>query len=612
MRFFYYILVLLFSSSLLFSQNDLNQENKFRLAESFENAGQLEKAESLYLELVNSNPGNPLYFDSYNKILVRQKKYEPAIKIIRERLNKTPQDINMYGMLGSIYYYMDSTSRGNEIWEEAIKKNNNSLVAFRVIANYAIENRNFDKAIEFLKRGKEVSDDPLIFSIDLANIYAVNMNYKEAATEYCELVSKKPEQIGLAKSRMQSYLTKPGAIKETIEVVKKYADKNPTYQLLDLIAFLYMQDDNYKDAFEINKKLDKIAGSTGNMIFNFAQDAFNSFEFDIASSAYEYIITNFPQSPVYQLAMIGQARTAEQAANIKLKNNSEDWKPYKKSAPAPSEIYKEIINSYMKLTENKKNINIPAEALYRSAFIYQYKLIDFDSAESLYKEAIKNYALTNYGVLSALDLSKIYIKENRLEDALGYIENLVTSPRGDVEIRNDALLLKGKIYFWQGKFNEASKELKKVTDNLGINQANDALELAILINTGTKDSINLLSYSKADLISEQEKYEEAAAIFKSISENENAITLNNISKFKYAQMLIALNKYEDAIKALEELSDSKTKGLYSDASLFLLSQVYQNGLNNKVRSEENYKKLLEFYPNSLYFDRVREILNSTK
>ncbi|MCK9280111.1 MAG: tetratricopeptide repeat protein [Melioribacteraceae bacterium] len=611
MRFFYYILIFLFVSSQLFSQNDLNQENKYRLAESFENAGQLDKAETLYLELINASPNNPLYFDSYNKILVRQKKYQPAIKTIKERLNKSPQDINMYGMLGSIYYYMDSTSRGNEIWEEAINKNHNSLVAYRVIANYAIENRNFDKAIEFLRRGKEVSDDPLIFSIDLANIYAVNMNFKEAAAEYCELVSRKPEQIGLAKSRMQSYLTKPGAIKETIEVVKKYADKNPTYQLLDLIAFLYMQDDNYKDAFEINKKLDKIAGGTGNMIFNFAQDAFNNSEYEIASTAYENLITNFPQSPVYQLALIGKARTAEQAANLKHKNNSEDWKPLHKSTPAPSDIYKEIINSYMKLTENKKNINIPAEALYRSGYIYQYKLIDFDNAELLYKDAIKNYALTNYGVLAALELSKIYIKENRLDDALRYIENLITAPRGDIEVRNDALFLKGKIYFWQGKFEDASKELKRVISNLGINQANDALELAILINTGTKDSLNLLSYVKADLLSEQEKYEEATLIFKSLSENENAITLNNISKFKYAQMLIALNKYDEAIKVLEVLSDNKTKGLYSDTSLFLLSQVYQNGLNNKVKSEENYKNLLEFYPNSLYFDRVREILNST-
>jgi len=590
----------------------LNQENKYRLAESFENAGQLDKAEVLYFELVSANPGNPLYFDSYNKILVRQKKYEPAIKAIRERLNKTPQDINMYGMLGSIYYYMDSTSRGNEIWEEAIKKNHNSLVAYRVIANYAIENRNFDKAIELLKNGKEVSDDPLIFSIDLANIYAVNMNYKEAAAEYCELVSKKPEQIGLAKSRMQSYLTKPGAIKETVEVVKKYTDRNPTYQLLDLLAFLYMQNDNYKDAFDINKKLDKIAGSTGNMIFNFAQDAFNNSDYEIASTAYEYLVTNFPQSPVYQLALIGKARTEEQAANLKYKNNSEDWKPYGTPNPAPSEIYKEIINSYVKLTENKKNINIPAEALYRSGYIYQYKLIDFDKAESLYKDAIKNYALTNYGVLSALELSKIYIKENRLEDALNFIENLIVAPRGDIEVRNDALFLKGKILFWKGEFSEATIQLKKVTSNLGINQANDALELAILINTGTKDSLNLLSYAKADLLSEQEKYEEAASIYKTLSENKNAITLNKISKFKYAQMLIALNKYDEAIKALEELSDNKIKGLYSDTSLFLLSQVYQNGLNNKVKSEENLKKLLEFYPNSLYFDKVREILNSTK
>ncbi|MFA7287882.1 MAG: tetratricopeptide repeat protein [Melioribacteraceae bacterium] len=612
MRFFYYILIFLFVSSQLFSQNDLNQENKYRLAESFENAGQLDKAEVLYFELVSANPGNPLYFDSYNKILVRQKKYEPAIKAIRERLNKTPQDINMYGMLGSIYYYMDSTSRGNEIWEEAIKKNHNSLVAYRVIANYAIENRNFDKAIELLKNGKEVSDDPLIFSIDLANIYAVNMNYKEAAAEYCELVSKKPEQIGLAKSRMQSYLTKPGAIKETVEVVKKYTDRNPTYQLLDLLAFLYMQNDNYKDAFDINKKLDKIAGSTGNMIFNFAQDAFNNSDYEIASTAYEYLVTNFPQSPVYQLALIGKARTEEQAANLKYKNNSEDWKPYGTPNPAPSEIYKEIINSYVKLTENKKNINIPAEALYRSGYIYQYKLIDFDKAESLYKDAIKNYALTNYGVLSALELSKIYIKENRLEDALNFIENLIVAPRGDIEVRNDALFLKGKILFWKGEFSEATIQLKKVTSNLGINQANDALELAILINTGTKDSLNLLSYAKADLLSEQEKYEEAASIYKTLSENKNAITLNKISKFKYAQMLIALNKYDEAIKALEELSDNKIKGLYSDTSLFLLSQVYQNGLNNKVKSEENLKKLLEFYPNSLYFDKVREILNSTK
>ena len=82
--------------------------------------------------------------------------------------------------------------------------------------------------------------------------------------------------------------------------------------------------------------------------------------------------------------------------------------------------------------------------------------------------------------------------------------------------------------------------------------------------------------------------------------------------YKFSEMLIALDKYDESVSVLRSISESEFSTLYSDKSLFLLANLYQFGLNDKNKALIEYQNLLEKFPNSLYFDKAREMINSIK
>ena len=101
---------------------------------------------------------------------------------------------------------------------------------------------------------------------------------------------------------------------------------------------------------------------------------------------------------------------------------------------------------------------------------------------------------------------------------------------------------------------------------------------------------------------------EAANEFKTLADNPNLFIINDFANYKFAQMLIANDNLPTAIKILEVLSDNSKNVIFADKSLFLLAQTYQYGIKDMQKARQNYEKLLEKFPNSLYFDRARDSL----
>ena len=85
-----------------------------------------------------------------------------------------------------------------------------------------LQRRAFDKAIDYFRRGKAVSPNPELYSYDLANIYSLTMQFKEAAEEYCFILSVQPTQLSAVENRILSYSNKPGALLQTIEVFEDW------------------------------------------------------------------------------------------------------------------------------------------------------------------------------------------------------------------------------------------------------------------------------------------------------------------------------------------------------------------------------------------------------
>lgn len=605
-KFFFTFIFISFS---LFAQTDISFENRFRLAQSYEEAGQLEKAEAILRELVNLQAWNYSYFDALNRLLIKEKKYTESIQLIENRINQTPQDINLYGLLGSTYFMIDNIAKAFESWEQGIKTNPNSVITYRIIANYAIESRAFDKAIDILKRGKKISNEPETFSLDLANIYLANMRFSDAANEYCELLTNKPEQIGNVKIKLNTYSENHNAIEQFIETIKGATDKNPAPVLYDLLSYAYSLAGKYNLAFQIVIEYENRTKGNGNTIFSFAQNAFQNKEFNAAAIAYDYLIKNYSSSQLLPLFKFNYATTLEALNDEKLLKEIDGWKPFTQPKILYAEDYSATIKSYEQLVKDYPNNAIYPQAMFRIGEIYFNRLYDYQKADSIFTLINLKASNTDFSILSFLRRGKIAVINNQLDNAKSLFEKVLLNNRSNLNNKAEANYYLAKINFWSGNFDESLKQLSEVTKNLSVDFANDALELASLINATKRDSLNLAKYAHADLLSFQYKFKEAANEFKSLADNPDLFLLNEFANYKLAEMLIASNDLPTALKILENISDNSKTGIFSDKSIYLLGKVYHFGIKDKLKAVQNYQKLLEKFPNSLYFDKAREYLN---
>ncbi len=605
----YLIIIYLTISLTLTAQNEFNPDNQFRLAQSYIDAGQIEKAELILKELINKYPTNYTYFDALTKILIRQKKYSEAIYLIENKISETPQDLNLYGLLGSVYFMADYQEKAYDIWERGLKLSPGLVVAYRIIANYAIESRALDKAIEILQKGKNISNEPEIFSLDLINLFLANLRFENAANEICDLIVKKPDHLANIKVRINYYSDNKNALKKFIDVLENRIKEISHPALYDLLAYNYSLMGNYDFALKLLIVYEKKINGNGNTILSFAQNAYQNGEYEIALKAYDYLIKQNKNPQMLHLLRYYYSSSLEQYYNKKIKNETISWKPYNELKMIYINELKNVVKSYEEILKDYNFHPMYSQILYRMAEIYFNRLNEYQKAESLYTIINLKAPNTDFSILSFLKKGNIALLNNRLKEAISYYEKVLVNNRSNLNHKSEANYYIGMINFWMGNFNKALKYLTETTKVLSNDYANNALELLSLISTARKDSLNLLKFATADLLLFQKRFDEAYGQFEELANNKDLFLLNEFSTYKLAEILIALDNYPRAINVLEELLENSKTMIFADKSLFLIGKVYQYGLKDNIKAIQIYQKLLEKFPNSLYFEIVREYLN---
>ena len=522
---------------------------------------------------------------------------------------RMPGDFNLYGLLGSTYFISGDRQSAYDAWEKGISVNPESYIVYRVIANYAIENRAFDQAIGILNRGKKFSTDMTIFSLDLANIYAATMRFKEAASEFCSLISLIPEQVEMVKARMANYLTRPDAADQTVEIIKEFISSKPRPEFYGLLSFVYKSSGHFKEALEVVEESEKKFTNNGTSVFLFAQEALRSGRIEIAAEAYGFLLKNYPLSAFIPQAKIGYAKALESALDKRYNARSESWKPLLKPAPLFKDEYNKIISAYVEFADSYPGNAIKIEALFRTAEIFRTRLFDYNKADSLYEVITRLSPQSSYGIKARLFRGWLSVLNGDLTHGAGYFSSALSEQRIDPDDSAECSFYLAKIKFWQGDFTGSQKILDDIQKNQTVDFANDAIELSLLINATQKDSLDLVRYAKADLLTIQNKLQEAVTEFKTLAENQNIFILNDFANMKVAEILLAENNFTDAMKLLEVLSESQKVAIFAEKSTFLLAKCYQYATRNPLKAIETYQKILEKFPNSLYFDRAREEIN---
>ncbi|GMU95511.1 tetratricopeptide repeat protein [Ignavibacterium album] len=597
-------ILLLFICIELFAQQNPFDLNQFMLAEAYEQQGNYSKAIEIIEQLYTKDTQNPNYFNKLVNLYITSKNFDAAVSLLNSRIKMFPQDPDNYGQLGSVYYMMGDYKKAKEVWEIPLAKTNRNSINFRVIANYAIERRAFETAIEFLNRGKKESDDPTMYSFDLGELYSLTMQYENASKEYCELLKKNPGLYSTVEAKIFSFINKPEALQPTIKVVSSYQSQDVVFKLF--LAKLMVEDKKYDKAFELYIEVDKIQNTGGQLLIDYANFLFNEEKFQLAKEAYEFIIKNFPESKQIPSAKLGLTKTLESLTLQEFRKLNPEWKTFYSTVYLTEEKTQKILSAYKEVIDLYKHSEIAIEARYRSALILYYVNNKPEKAIEQLNEIINLYPTSTYFPKALIELGNIYLQTAQIEIAKEKYLSAQNSSRVFEDDRNIASLQLSKVLASEGNFNAAIESLKKITFNLKNDLTNDALEFSLIMNTAKNDSSNLVKFCKAEIFTEQKNFTSAKSIYEEIALNPQAFVLHSICKLRSAEMELALNNYPEALKKLGAIVDEEEKNIYSDKALYLTAKIYEYGIIDLSKAIESYQKLLGRFPKSIYLDEARE------
>lgn len=588
----------------IFSQNNL-VNNHFLLAKRFYDAAEYEKAKPILENLIKQEPDNYRYFETLNNVYIQLKEYDSSVNLIKEWINREPQNINMYGLLGTTVFLKGDEKGAYKIWEDALKKLPQTAMNYRTIANYAIDRRAFDKAVEYLKEGKDLAKNPNPYSYDLASIYSLTMEFKKAAEEYCSILNSQPNQKNIVQARILTYVSKPDALKATLAVFEDNNDYD-NLSISYILARLYIEDNNFEKAYDVYKEIEDKNGNKGVDLYNFAYMAYQGKSFKIAADAFKRLVDDYPGSALVANAKLGYAKTLEEVVKEEIKQNIPAWKPYYKIVPENSQEVNNVISAYREIIKLYSDPAISAEAAFRIGEI-KFRIQDKpDEAITEFKNVVVSYPGSKYKFRALQDLGKIYLRKGSLDSANDYFEQISNDPKAPTQSKTFADYQLAKIDFFKGDFTKANDKLAFDLNDLKDNYANDAIELSTLLNPKFNDSTDLALFAQAEFLAEQNKFPEASKKFKIIAGNKQAFILSALAELKEAEMELALSNWSSAIDILEKISGEKGKNIYADKALYLLGNIYEFGVLDIPKAIKSYENLLANYPNSLYLDDARE------
>ncbi len=605
------LLVLFLSFQYGFSQTT-DELNKFRLAQILSQQGDYENAIELFEQLYRANPDNYPYFDGLRNCYLQVKQYEKAIALLQGRLQTHPSDINLMAMLGNIYYKAGKDTIAYALWEKTIQVDPKNANLYRVVTNFLIENRSFDKAIELLLRGRETIGDPNIFVTDLATVYAFTMDFKAATKEYLKLLKQDPNQLSYVQMRLVAFTERQEGLRVATEVAGEEAESNTNnISIQSLLAWLYFETKNYEDAYAVYEAIDKLRGSNGTEIFNFAERAFREKAYEVASRAYREVVDNYPKLPMLPNARFGYARSVEESANLKagLDVEATVTQPISHSQyPATEAIprYQGAIAVYEELARQYPLTGWFAEAWYRVGIIKSERFFDLHGALAAFEQVPKQSLQSNVSLDAAIKMGDVFVAQGKLTDAREKYQTVLSSPATANEYKDKARFKLAEIDYFEGKFDDALSKLDEITKNPSADYTNDALALQSFVQDNRMPEAALKEFAQGELSIRQRKLSEAIVIFEDIRRSFPTSTLVDESLMKIGDLQNQMQQYAQALTAYQELIDKYHESMWVDKAQMSIAETYQFKLKDKQKALTLYEALLKDYPNSIYVAEARK------
>ncbi len=587
-----------------------DEPNTFRLAQTYEQAGKYEQALRYYQDLYTFRPDNSSYFDGVRRCLTLLKRYDEVIALITARLNRYPQDTQLYVVRGGTWLRMGNEDKAFSDWDEALKKAPYDSQVYVWIAEEAINNRRYETAVDYLLRGRKALKSPQLFIFEVARAYAMNMKFDAAMNEYIQYVLAAPTSVWQIQQYIAQFSDIPEALTSAQKMTRKAANDNGSnIAVRQLLAWLYMEEKNYSEAYEVYREIDRLQKSNGIELLQFAQRAYQDKAFHAAEKTYADLKRQYPKATFMPEVFFYHARTIEALSE---KNDvPQALRTPSRATDLPSSeavvSYEGAIAMYEEVIRAFPTHPVASESYYRIAYLKYTRFHDMDGALAILEKQNDNRREATGRVDGYILVGDILIAKGDLDGATEQYEATLELQLLLPEQRDDVRFKIAEIQYFKGDVEKAVEMLEPLMENVSNDITNDALSLSLFIQQYRQPSEEPLKrYAYSQFLERQRKFSEAEAVLRDLIEKHGTSPLLDYAYLRLGNIQLLMRRVEDSertfIDALKRYPDS----ILRDRFLFALGRLYEEHMNDGAKAIEAYQRLLNDLPNSIHSGKARE------
>jgi len=572
------------------------QNRSAQLANEYYKMGELDKARELYMSLAKNGKNIPLIHQNYLNALLELNDFKAATKYIDKVLRWYPEHINYKIDKGLILQREGKDTAAEIYFVELIDQVSIDRYQARRAVQYMLRRQLVDYAILTLETTRVKTKDPMLFSIDLANIYRLQNNKVKMIEEYLNFAIQNPRNIQYVKNSFQVLLNEPEDLENLERMLFSLVQTSPENEVFgEMLIWVSLQQKNFYGAFVQARAVDKRLQVGGSKVLSVGVIALNNGDYINAIKMFDYLAYTYPESNIAIQAQLYRINARENLV--------------KTAYPVDLLEVSKLVSEYNEFINSFANNYSTNQAKLDKARLFAYYLNRNDSAIIIILKLLKSPRVNQKLVAQAkLDLADIYLLDNQpWESALLYAQ--VDKTMKETNLGYEAKLRNAKLAYYRGDFKLSQEYLDILKLATSREIANDALDLSIFIQSNTAldtSTIALKKYADIELLLYQHKTEQALAEIDKALASAPGHDLTDDLLYLKADIKKKAGQFNESAVLLQRIVDEYEKGLLGAKSYYELGMLYQDYIMDEEKARTIYNDFLKKYPGSIYTTDVRK------
>ncbi len=579
---------------LLLSYISLGQnKSSAQLAYSYYKNAEYLKAATLYKDLYEKKHSK-YYFNYMLKSYVNADELKLAEQVIKKTLRKT-SDAYFKIKLGGVYKKQGKKEKAEKLFKKVIQKTEkrNQISS---IANSFVEDGELTYAEKIYLKGRKISQQETDFCNELANVYWYMHDYPKMVNEYLRLIAFKPSFLRYVENRLQNMMKQQdNGLKDVLKkALITRIQKDYKLEYSELLVWLYIQEDNFRQAYRQTLAIDKRRKEQGKRLLELGYLAYENTDYPTAIKSYTYVKDLKPRSPYLEKALLGLIKS-RQAVVL------EETPPSLSAIDSLASEYESVFSQ--KIYDKNVFVELKIDYAHLLGFYQQKvhqavalleKIQDLPSVQKRWRSKVK------------LELADLMLLDNNIWEATLYYSQVIKDNPNN-EIGHKAQIQKARLSYYSGDFLWAKAQLDILKAATTKFIANDALVLSQIILENQEDSsyTALRMLSKSDLYLFQNKTDSALFWLDSLSRMNISPSLEDDILFKKAQIYTSKQELETAKKLYQKITEEYYSDILGDNALYNWAMILIQEEKNEEANELLTRLLFDF-PNSVLASKARQ------